>query len=146
MFKNSGSDSDTDAGHTRSRRAFREVHLENLFMHNYRNEGFYSGEEENLIDEEHSKPIGIEEGKAEEPHREETKTSGTTQTIEVSTIILPIDSVELSNQINPRHQSIQSSFTISPPHTQSGTLGRSMADEMRLPIFRGGGSEDPDHH
>jgi hypothetical protein len=24
--------------------------------------------------------------------------------------------------------------------------GKSMADEMRLPIFRGDGSEDPDHH
>jgi hypothetical protein len=31
-------------------------------------------------------------------------------------------------------------------HTQSGTLGRPMVDETRLPTFRGDGSEDPDQH
>jgi hypothetical protein len=68
------------------------------------------------------------------------------QTAEVSTITLLVDSVTLSNQSNPSHQSIQITVTSSPPHTQSGTLGRSMADEMRLPIFRRDGSEEPDQH
>ena len=68
------------------------------------------------------------------------------QTIEVSYIIFPVDSVVLSNQSNPSHQSVQSTVTSSPPHTQLGTLERSMADEMRLPIFRGDGSKDPDQH
>ena len=31
-------------------------------------------------------------------------------------------------------------------YTQLGTLGRSMADEMRLPTFRGDGFEDPSQH
>jgi hypothetical protein len=57
------------------------------------------------MDEEHSEPTGTEEGKAEELRREEPETSGTTQTIEVSTIIPPVDSVVLSNQSNPNHQS-----------------------------------------
>jgi hypothetical protein len=68
------------------------------------------------------------------------------QTIEVSIVIPPVDSVVLRNQSNPSHQSVQSTVNSSPPHIQSGTLGRSMADEMRLPIFRGDGSEDPDQH
>jgi hypothetical protein len=68
MFKNSDSDNDTKAGHTRSGRVFREVHLANLFKKNYRDEGFYSGEEAHLIDEEHS-----ESARTEEPHREEPK-------------------------------------------------------------------------
>jgi hypothetical protein len=76
MFKNSDSDNDTEARHTRSGRAFREVHIVNLFKHKYRDEGFYSREEVDLMDEEHSEPIGIEEGKVEEPHREEPETSG----------------------------------------------------------------------
>jgi hypothetical protein len=38
MFKNSNSDSDTEAGHTRSGRAFREVHIANLFKQNYGDE------------------------------------------------------------------------------------------------------------
>jgi hypothetical protein len=146
MFKNSDSDNDTEAGHTRSGRVFREVHLANLFKKNYGDEGFYSGEEADLTDEEHSEPAGTEEGKAKELHRGEPETSETVQTIEVSTIIPPVDSVVLSNQSNPNHQSTQSTVTSNPPHTQSGTLGRSMADEMRLPIFRGDGSEDPDQH
>jgi hypothetical protein len=53
MSKNSDSDSDTEVGHTRNGRAFREVHLANLFKKNYRDEGFYSGEEADLMDEEH---------------------------------------------------------------------------------------------
>jgi hypothetical protein len=71
MFRNSDNDSDTDVGHTRSRRVFRDVHLANLFKKNYRDEGFYSGEEADLTDEEHSKPARVEEEEAEEPHRDE---------------------------------------------------------------------------
>jgi hypothetical protein len=40
-------------------------------------EGLYSGEEADLTDGEHSEIVGIEEGKVEEPHREEPETSGT---------------------------------------------------------------------
>jgi hypothetical protein len=97
MFKNSDSDNDTEAGHTRSGRAFREVHLANLFKQNYGDEGFYSGEEVDLTDEEHSKPAMAEEGKSEEPHRDELETSGTAHTAEVSTINSPVDSITLSN-------------------------------------------------
>jgi hypothetical protein len=68
------------------------------------------------------------------------------QTAEVSTIIPPVDLATLSTQSNPNHQSVQSTFTSSPPHTQSRTLGISMGDEMRLPIFKGDGSKDPDQH
>jgi hypothetical protein len=52
MFNISDSDSDTEAGHTRSGKVFRGVHLENLFKQNYGEEGFYSGEEVDLTDEE----------------------------------------------------------------------------------------------
>jgi hypothetical protein len=141
MFKNSDNDNDTEAGHTRSGRAFREVPLANLFKKNYRDKGFYSGEEADLTDEEHS-----ELARTEEPHREEPETSGTAPTVEVSTINPPVVSTTLSNQSNQSHQSTQSTVTSSPPHTQSGNLGRSMEDEMRLPTFRGDGSEDPDQH
>jgi hypothetical protein len=54
MFKNSNNDNDKEAGHTRSGRVFREVHIANLFKKNYGDEGFYSGEETDLTDEEHS--------------------------------------------------------------------------------------------
>jgi hypothetical protein len=128
-----------------SGKVFREVHIVNLFKKNYGEEGFYSGEEEYLTDEEHSEPTRTEEGKAKELHRGRPEGSKITQTIEVSTIILPVDSV-LSNQSNPSHQSIQSTIHSSPPHIQSGTLVRSMEDDMRLPIFRGYGSEDPNQH
>jgi hypothetical protein len=77
MFKNSDSDSDTEAGHTRSGRVFRGVHLENLFKKNYGEEGFYSGEEADLTDEEHSEPTETEEGQAEELRRREPETSET---------------------------------------------------------------------
>jgi hypothetical protein len=105
MFKNSDSESDTIAGHTRSGRVFREVHLANLFKKNYGVKGFYSGEETNLTDGEHSEPAGIEEGKSKEIHRGEPETLGTAQTIEVSIVIPPVDSIVLSNQSNPSHQS-----------------------------------------
>jgi hypothetical protein len=145
MFKKSDSDNDTKDGHMRSGKVFREVHLANLFMQNYVEEGFYSGEEADLIDGEHSEPTRTEEGQYEELRRGGLEGSETVQTIEVSTIILPVDST-LSNQSNPSHQSVQSTIHSSPPHIQSGTLGKSMADEMRLSIFREDGSEDPDYH
>jgi hypothetical protein len=66
MFKNLDSDSDTEVGHTRSGRVFREVQLANLFNQNYGEEGFYSGEEADLTDEEHSELVRTEEGQAEE--------------------------------------------------------------------------------
>ena len=53
LFKNLDSDNDTEAGHTCSGRAFREVHLMNIVKKNYGDEGFDSGEEVDLIDEEH---------------------------------------------------------------------------------------------
>jgi hypothetical protein len=54
MFKMLDSDNDTKAGCTRSGRVFREVHLANLFKQNFGEEGFYSGEEAELTNEEHS--------------------------------------------------------------------------------------------
>jgi hypothetical protein len=146
MFKNSDSDSDIEARHTCSGRVFIEFHLANLFKKNYKDEGFYSEEEADLTDEEHSKPIGIEEGKVEEPRREEPETSRTAQNFELSIIIPLVESVALSNHSNPSHHSVQSTVTSIPPHTQLGILGRSMADEMRIPIFRGDGSQDTDQH
>jgi hypothetical protein len=56
MFKNSDSENNTKVGHKRSGREFKEVHLAHLFKHNYGYEGFYSGEEADLTDEEHSEP------------------------------------------------------------------------------------------
>jgi hypothetical protein len=147
MFKNSDNDSDNDieAGHTRSGRVFREVPLANLFKKNYGDECFYSGEEANLTDEEHSEFARPEEGKSEEPRWEEPEASGTAHIVEVSTITPPVDLAALKNQSNQSHPSIQSTVTSIPTPTQSRNLGRSMADEMRLPTFKGDGSEDPDH-
>jgi hypothetical protein len=54
MSKNSDSDNDIEAVHTCTGKLFRGVHLENLFNKNYEDEGFYSGEEADLTDEEHS--------------------------------------------------------------------------------------------
>jgi hypothetical protein len=69
MFKNSHSDNDVEVGHTRSGRICREVPLVKLFEHNHeplvRDEGFYSGEEEELVSVEHSKSGRAEEGKTE---------------------------------------------------------------------------------
>jgi hypothetical protein len=48
-----------------------------LFKKNYREEGFYSGEEADLTDGEHSEPTEIEEGKDENICREEPETSET---------------------------------------------------------------------
>jgi hypothetical protein len=77
MFKISDSDSDTKAGHTCSGKVFQGVHLENLFMKNYREEGFYNGEEVDLTDEEHLEPTRTEEGEAKELFQSEPETSGT---------------------------------------------------------------------
>jgi hypothetical protein len=65
MFKNLDSDKDTEYGHTRSGKVFREFHLANLFKQNYGEEGFYSGEEEYLTDKKNSEPTRTEEGKVE---------------------------------------------------------------------------------
>jgi hypothetical protein len=105
MFKNFDNDNDTEAGHTRSGRVFREVHLANLFKQNYGDEGFYSGEEEDLTDEEHSETVGTEEGKVEELRQGEPKILETAQTIEVSTVI-PLVDIVLRNHSNPSHQSV----------------------------------------
>jgi hypothetical protein len=77
MLKNSDNDNDTKAGHTRIGRVFIEVHFVNLFKKKYRDEDFYSEEEVDLTDEEHSEPAREEEEEAEELHRDEPKTSGT---------------------------------------------------------------------
>ena len=99
-----------------------------------------------MLNEEHSESARAEEEKNEEPRQEESEASWTTQTVEVSTITPPVVSTTLSNQSNLSYQSTQRTGTSGSTHTQSGNLGRSMADEMRLPTFRGDGSEDPDQH
>jgi hypothetical protein len=48
-----------------------------LFKKNYGEEGFYSGEEVDLTDEEHPEPTRTEEGEAEELRQSEPETSGT---------------------------------------------------------------------
>jgi hypothetical protein len=73
MFTNSDNDNDIEVRHMRSGRVFRGVHLENLFKKNYGEEGFYSEEEVDMTNEEHSKTSRIEEGKAKEPHQDDTK-------------------------------------------------------------------------
>jgi hypothetical protein len=100
MFKNSDRDSDTEVGHTRSGRTFREVPLVNLFEQNHEpthEEGFYSGEEEELLNKEHSESTREKEEKTEEPRREESETSGIAQTVEVSAITPPVVLTTLSN-------------------------------------------------
>ena len=66
MFNNSDNDSDIEDGHTHSGRIFIGSHLTNMFKENYRDEGFYSGEEADLTDEEHSEPTKTKEGRDEE--------------------------------------------------------------------------------
>jgi hypothetical protein len=101
MFKNLDNDSDMEVGHTCSGRTFRDVPLVNLFQQSHeplaQDEGFYSGEEEDLLNEEHSGSAGAEEDNIEEPCQEESETSGTVLTIKVSTITPPIVLVALSN-------------------------------------------------
>jgi hypothetical protein len=71
MFRNSDTDNNTEVGHMCSGRAFREVPLVKLFEKNHetptQEEGFYSGEGEELLKEEHSESAREEEGKTEEP-------------------------------------------------------------------------------
>jgi hypothetical protein len=56
MFKNSDNDNETKDGHTRSGRIFKEVPLVNLFEQDHKpllpEEGFYNGEEEELLRKE----------------------------------------------------------------------------------------------
>jgi hypothetical protein len=61
MFKNLDSDSDIKVGYMRSGRLFREVPLTNLFNKNYGDEGFYSGKESYLTNEEHLESTRTEE-------------------------------------------------------------------------------------
>jgi hypothetical protein len=68
LFKNSDNDSDIEAGLMHSGRPFREVPLVNLFKQNYRDEGFYSGKEAELSDEERSESARTEEVGTEELH------------------------------------------------------------------------------
>jgi hypothetical protein len=86
MFKISDSDNDIEAGHTRSGNVFRGAHLENLFKKNYGEEGFYSGEEVDLTNEEHLEPTRTEEGEVEELRQSEPETLGTARTTEVSNV------------------------------------------------------------
>jgi hypothetical protein len=90
MFKNLDNDNDTEVGHTRSGRFFRGVHLENLFKKKYEEEIFYSGEEADMIDKEHSEPMGPEEEAAEEIPQNKQETSGTVQDTKVSNINPPV--------------------------------------------------------
>jgi hypothetical protein len=149
MFKNSDSDNNIEIEHTRSGRAFREVPLVNIFEQIHKptqEEGFYSGEEEELLNEERSWPAREEEENTEEIFQEDSETSKNVQTIEVNSITPPVVSTTLSNQSNLSYQNTQRTGTSGSVHTQSENLGRSMADEMRLPTFRGYGFEDLDQH
>jgi hypothetical protein len=150
MFKNSDNDSDTEVGHMHSGRSFRKVPLENLFKQSYGplslDEDFYNGEKAGRSDEEYSEFARAEEVETEELRREEPENSGTAPTVEVSIINPHVVLAALSNHSNKSNQSTHSIVTSNLVHTQSRNQGKSMADEMRLPIFRGDGSEDPDQY
>jgi hypothetical protein len=60
-------------------------------------EGFYSGEEEELVNKEHAYSTTTKEGKTEEPRGEELETSRVVPTVEVSTITPPVVLATLSN-------------------------------------------------
>jgi hypothetical protein len=64
MFKNLGNENDTEVGNTCIGRSFREVPLVNLFEQGQeplaQDEGFYSGEEEELVNEERSESARVE--------------------------------------------------------------------------------------
>jgi hypothetical protein len=104
MFKNLDNDSDTEAGHMRSGRSFREIPLANLFKKSYwlvsQDEGFYSGEEVEQSNEEYSDFSRSEEVETKEPHREELGTSGIVPTTEVSTTTPPVVLEAQSNHSN----------------------------------------------
>jgi hypothetical protein len=62
MFRNLDIDNEIEVGHTHSGRTFREVPMVNLFEQNHeptQEEGFYSGEEEELLNEEHSESTKV---------------------------------------------------------------------------------------
>jgi hypothetical protein len=61
-----------------------------LFKKNYGEEGFYTGEEVYLTDEENPEPTRTEKGEVEELCQSETETSGTAQTTEVSNVNPPV--------------------------------------------------------
>jgi hypothetical protein len=67
-------------------------------------------------------------------------------TVEVSIINPLVVLAALSNQSNKSNQSTHSIVTSNLVHNQLRNQGKSMADEMRLPIFKGDGSEDPDQY
>jgi hypothetical protein len=144
MFKNSNNEIDIEAGHTCSGRSFREVPLSYLFKHNYKEDGLYSGEEADLRYEEYSESARAGEVETEELFRGEKKASGTVPTIEISIVTPRVVLETLSRQSNQSNQSTQSIVTRILVHTQSRNEGKFMEDEMRLPIFRGYGSEYPD--
>jgi hypothetical protein len=88
MFNNSDNDNNTESRNMCSGKVFQGVHLENLFKQNYGDEGFYSGEEADLTDEEHSEPTRAEEEEDEELCLNEPEKLGTAQTTEVVISIL----------------------------------------------------------
>jgi hypothetical protein len=139
MSKNLDSDSSTEIRNTRSGRTFREVPLVNLFKQSHepaQEEGFYSGEEEELMNKKHLESVREEEKKTKEPRQEESETSRTTQSVELSIITPLVVLAKLSNQSNVSYQSTQRTGRSGLAHTQSRNLGRSMVDDMRLPTFR----------
>jgi hypothetical protein len=105
----------------RSGRNFREVPLVNLFEPNQeplaQEKWFYSGEQEELLNEEHSESTRVEKGKNEEPRREESETSGTALIVKVSTITPPVFLAASSNQSSQSSQSTQSTITNNSVHT-----------------------------
>jgi hypothetical protein len=103
MFKISDSDNNTETEYTCSGVLFRGVHLGNLFKKNYGEEGFYSGEEVYLTDEEHPWPTRTKEGEVEELRQSELEISGTTQTTGVSNINPPIVPTIISSQNSQNH-------------------------------------------
>ena len=108
MFKNLDNDNDIEIGHMCNGRTFREVPLVNLFEQSHeqtQEEGFYNGEEEELLNEEHLEFGRDEKGKTQEPLREESQTSGTAHIVEVSIITPPIILEASSNQSNQSRQS-----------------------------------------
>jgi hypothetical protein len=100
MFNILDNDSDTEARHTRSGKLFREVPLANLFNQNYGGEGFYSGEEAYLTNEEYLESTRTEEVQTKEIHRGDPETPGISPTVEVSTITPHVVLATLSNQSN----------------------------------------------
>jgi len=96
MSRRTDSDSDTEEGLTRSGRVFRQHPAKifsNILKTNYQqlaqDEGHLSTEatEAEQSDEEYSDFARAEEGRTEEPRQEKPETSGSTQTVEVSTAV-----------------------------------------------------------